>query len=180
MTSALLPLCVDMDETLVLGDTFYRAILRLWRETPEKIPAFVAQLLEGGRPAAKAWLANIFPVQAASLPYRKELVDYLRAEKQKGRKLYLISASTQATVDEVARHTGLFDAAYGSDEKTNLKGSRKAAFIIQNISPHFAYAGDSFADLFVWNKAESAVLCGWKAWLLKPLLRGKVEALFPG
>ncbi len=173
---ASLPLCVDLDETLLLDDTFRLGLKRLWRD-PLRIPAFLVRLAAGGRPAAKDWLAEKFPLDPATLRYRGALVAYLRAEKASGRKLYLVSAASQKIVDAVARHLGLFDGAYGSGARGNLKGRRKAAFIIEKIGPRFCYAGDSHADLAVWNRASAAILCG-KAVTLRAALRPAVEAAF--
>jgi phosphoserine phosphatase len=179
MSGDLLPLCVDLDDTLILGDTFYKTILRALREQPQLIPQLLFQFLKGGRPAAKAWLARRFFIDPATLTYRQELVDYLREQKAKGRKLYLVSATNQAIADSIAKHLGLFEAAYGSSETYNLKGTAKADFIINHIAPRFAYAGDSFADLAVWNKAEGIIICGGKAKALQEILRREAELILP-
>jgi FMN phosphatase YigB (HAD superfamily) len=175
MSGELLPLCVDLDDTLIEGDTFYKTIFRALAEKPQLIPAMLLQFLKGGRPAAKAWLAQHFPIDPATLTYRTELVDYLREQKAKGRKLYLVSATNQAIAQRIADHLGLFDGAYGSSDKHNLKGTAKADFIIKNISPRFVYAGDSFADIAVWNKAEGIIVVGDKAKTILAVLRREAE-----
>ncbi|MBI3419435.1 MAG: haloacid dehalogenase-like hydrolase [Proteobacteria bacterium] len=179
MKAELLPLCVDLDDTLVLGDTVFAAVRQLIREKPQLLPAFFLKFITGGRPAAKIFLAKLFPVDPAALRYREELLSYLCAEKQQGRKLYLVSAATQDTVDRIAAHLKLFDAAYGSSATHNLKGSNKAAFIAEKISPRFAYAGDSFADLAIWKKAEAAILCGGKARILQACLGREAAMVLP-
>lgn len=181
MPGNLLPLCVDLDDTLVIGDTFFATLRKLAREKPGLLPTLLVKFIRGGRPRAKAWLAGIFPTDPAALFYREELLEYLRARKKQGQKLYLISAASQDTVDRVARHVGLFDAAYGSSATFNLKGKNKAAFIAEKISPRFAYAGDSFADLAVWKEAAQAVLCGTgvKARILRGCLGPEAEWVLP-
>lgn len=179
MSGDLLPLCVDLDDTLIIGDTFYKSIAAALCEKPQLVPQLLLQFLKGGRPAAKAWLAKLFPIDPATLTYRQDLVEYLREQKAKGRKLYLISATNQAIAQSIADHLGLFEAAYGSSETHNLKGSAKADFIIKHISPRFAYAGDSFADLAVWNKAEGIIICGGKARILLGVLHREAELVLP-
>src|ERR1043166_9719547 len=107
MNKVLLPLCVDLDETLVLKDTFYTAIGQLFRQKPRLIPQFFWQFLKGGRPRATTWLAQLLPVDPAPLQSRKAFLDYLGAEKAKGRKLYLISAANQRDVLRIADHLQL-------------------------------------------------------------------------
>jgi phosphoserine phosphatase len=171
-----LPLCVDLDGTLIHGDVLFMSICKLARERPFSLLPFLFRLVIQ-RAAAKAWLAQEVTVDVTTLPYRQELLDYLRAQKKTGRKIYLVSAANQTIVRRVAEHLKLFDAAYGSDEHTNLKGHRKAAFIKEKIAAHFVYAGDAFADLLVWKEAQGAILCG-KACAFKSRLPIAVEALF--
>jgi phosphoserine phosphatase len=178
MSDLSLPLCVDLDDTLVLGDNFYAGLGRLIREQPQHILSLIVNFLIGGRPKAKALLAQLFPVDPEKLNYRQDLLAYLHEQKQQGRKLYLVSASNQKIVLKIAQHLKLFDGAFGSSDRTNLKGATKAAFIIDNIGEKFCYAGDSFADLLVWRKASAAILCG-KARNLRPVLHLAVEAEFP-
>jgi phosphoserine phosphatase len=171
-----LPLCVDMDDTLIHTDVLMLGIQQLVCTKPWLLLWFIAWLCIQ-RAAAKAWLARIFPLDAQTLPYRTELVDYLKIQKSQGRKLFLVSAADERIVKSVARFMDLFDAAYGSDGKTNLKGSAKAAFIQSSIGTAFVYAGDSFADLLVWKVASGAILCG-KAQMFKSTLPIPVEASF--
>jgi phosphoserine phosphatase len=178
MTPTSLPLCVDLDDTLVLGDTVLHSLKHIVRDMPGLTPTLLWKFLTGGRPKVKAWMASIAPINAAALPYRTDLVDYLRAERDKGRAIYLVSAASQNTVDRVAAHLKIFSAAYGSSATYNLKGANKADFIIKTIGAKFVYAGDSFADVAVWNKAEAAILCGKKAAAIRPLLNRAVEQVF--
>lgn len=171
------PLCVDLDETLILTDTFYTGLTHLVREQPLKIPRLLLQFIHG-RAAAKTWLTQHLSFSPAALPYRAALVDYLRREKAKGRKLYLVSASAEAWVKAVAGHLGFFDGAYGSTARLNLKGHNKSTFILQHIAPAFVYAGDSFADCAVWARAQGAILCGPKTAFLRRKISIPVEAEF--
>ena len=78
-----LPLCVDLDGTLVAGDTLYESLicaLRRW-DTAPKIIGWLAR----GRAYLKARLAGIGPIDPAVLPYNRPLLAYLRSERQRGR-----------------------------------------------------------------------------------------------
>ncbi|MDX1922150.1 MAG: hypothetical protein SFW65_03345 [Alphaproteobacteria bacterium] len=171
-----LPLCVDLDDTLIHTDVLRLGIKQLVFKKPWLLPWFLVWLgLK--RAAAKAWLAKEFDVDAATLPYRAELLSYLKDQKASGRKLYLVSAADERIVRHVASTLGLFDAAYGSNGIHNLKGRNKAKFIREHIARGFVYAGDSFADLQVWKMASGAILCG-RANMFKSSLPIPIEASF--
>jgi hypothetical protein len=146
------------------------------KTTQNIFPWFIIFLIKN-RPHAKAWLAEQFPCVAEKISYRQDLVDYLRIQKKNGRKLYLVSASDIKNVSAVAQYIGLFDGAYGSDGKINLKGTNKLNFIIKHISADFVYAGDCHADKHIWNKAKGAILCGKSAGFLDEMII-PVEAVF--
>lgn len=170
------PLCVDLDDTLIETDVLWVGLRQLLRQKPWLILWFLFWLLLR-RAAAKAWLAREYPLDAAILPYRKALLEYLQQQKVAGRKIYLVSAGDEKNVRAVANHLKLFDGAYGSDGKTNLKGGAKARFICDKLTRQFVYAGDSFADLQVWKEAAGAILCG-KARFMRQHLPIPVEAVF--
>lgn len=172
----LLPLCVDMDDTLIHKDVLILGIEKLALSKPWLLPWFIAWLCIS-RAGAKAWLAREIQIDAANLPYRKALMDYLKMQKALGRKLILVSAADERIVKRVASFTKLFDEAYGSDGHTNLKGNAKAIFIQKTVGADFVYAGDSFADLKVWKFAKGAILCG-KATMFQSNLTIPVEATF--
>lgn len=170
-------LCVDMDETLILTDTLYHAMARLFVTRPWLFPWFCLFLL-GNRAGAKAWIARNVPLSPSRFPFRQDLLAYLKREKETGRKIYLVSAADQNVVSACAAQTGLFDGAFGSDGVRNLKGANKAAFIRRNLSEHFVYAGDCHADKKIWQHAAGAILCG-KAAAFENTLGIPVEAVFP-
>lgn len=170
------PLCVDLDETLIHADVLVLGIKQLVLTKPWLLPWFIVWLCIK-RAAAKAWLAKEIDLDPETFPYRTELVNYLKEQKALGRKIYLVSAADERIVKHVASSLGLFDAAYGSDGATNLKGRNKADFIREHIARAFVYAGDSFADLQVWKIASGAILCG-KAQMFKSRLSIPVEASF--
>ncbi len=176
MNTLSLPLCVDMDETLIHSDVLLLGITKLATSNPWLLPWFIVQLCVN-RAKAKAWLARTIDLDVTTFPYRAELLDYLRQQKMAGRRLILVSAADEHLVKRVADHIGVFDAAYGSDGHINLKGRAKAHFIKTHIAERFVYAGDSCADLQVWSHASGAIVCG-KARLFQSILSIPVEASF--
>jgi FMN phosphatase YigB (HAD superfamily) len=60
-------------------------------------------------------VAQASSLDAESLPYRTDLLEYLRAEKRRGRELVLATAAHTDIADAVAKHLDLFDKVLGSD-----------------------------------------------------------------
>lgn len=156
--SAKLPLAVDLDGTLIRGDLFSEAILRLAFEKPWKLPELVLWLLRG-RAYAKARLAEMFPPDVTHLPYDERVVDWARAEEAAGRIVVLATASDQHAAQAVADHLGMFERVFASDGKTNLKSQRKGEALAAAYPDGFCYAGNEMADIKVWRLAKQAVVC---------------------
>ncbi len=155
--SASIPLVVDLDGTLTPTDTLVESALLLAKRSPLdllRLPLWLAR----GREVMKSELARRVSLAPDQLPYREDLLDYLRREKAAGRALVLATAAHQSIADGVARHLALFDRVLATDGTRNLKGRHKLAAIRAEVGPAFVYAGDSAADLAVWEGAQAAVL----------------------
>jgi 4-hydroxybenzoate polyprenyltransferase len=151
-----LPLCVDLDGTLVRSDTLVDSLaagVRNWRIWWALLGIF------GGRAALKRRIAELEPVEAASLPYNAELLEYLRGEKARGRMLVLATAADRRTADAVAAHLEFFDSVIASDGVRNLRGQHKANALVERFGEKgFVYAGNDRSDLHIWGSAGGAVI----------------------
>lgn len=151
------PLCVDLDGTLVQSDILVESLRLLARKHPLQLLR-LPYWLAGGRAKLKAKLASAVRIDAASLPYNALLLDYLRAERAQGRRLFLVTASHEQPARDVANHVGLFDGVIGTDGRQNLKGRAKCRELVRRFGDGgFDYAGDSAADLAVWPAARQAI-----------------------
>ena len=157
--NSLAPLVVDLDGTLTSTDTLLESAIRILKRTPAQALLMPAWLWRG-RAYFKAAIASRCTFPADLLPYRQDLLAYLKAEKERGRVIVLATAAHRIIAEAVAAHLGIFDRVLASDESTNLKGEFKLARIQQTVGMRFVYAGDSSADLPIWKAAESAVLVG--------------------
>ncbi|HUC60560.1 MAG TPA: UbiA family prenyltransferase [Alphaproteobacteria bacterium] len=154
------PLVVDLDGTLIRSDFMIESFFALLAKRPLAAFASVASLARGVG-AFKAALAAAAPVDAATLPVNRELVDWLKAEKARGRALYLASASDRKFVDAMAAELALFDGVFASDEHRNLAGENKAAALVEAFGRGgFDYVGNSSADVPVWMAAREAIVAG--------------------
>lgn len=152
----LLPLCVDLDGTLVRTDTLVEGLLVLGGSL--RLSALLAPAARG-RAALKARVAELSPPDPALLPYNQGMLDYIRSQRAAGRHIVLATASNEATARLIADHLGLFDEVIASSPARNLKGPAKAAALVERFGRGgFVYAGDHRADLPVWAAAAAAVM----------------------
>jgi len=156
--SSAAPLFVDLDGTLVRTDTLYEGILAGLKLAPLQTLLALLGAVTGRVAGVKRRLALAGgAVEAACLPYRSDVLEFLRAERAAGRPLVLATASDETVAWRVAEHLDLFDAVIGSDGERNLKGRHKVAAIRAYCAEQgwesFAYMGDSSADLPIWEAA---------------------------
>lgn len=155
-TSAI-PLVIDLDGTLTPTDTLVESIIQLCKQHPFDLLKLPFWLIKG-RSSFKASIANRSTLSVTTLPYRTNLVNYLRNEKKNGRQLILATAANSNIANAVAAHLDLFDTVLSSSEIHNLKGTEKLIAIQKSVGSQFVYAGDSKADLPIWQAAQAAIL----------------------
>jgi 4-hydroxybenzoate polyprenyltransferase/phosphoserine phosphatase len=152
------PICVDLDGTLVATDTLVESFLLLLKDNPRAALGALPLTL-GNRASFKRRIAEKSALNAALLPYREDLLEYLRAEALKGRKLYLVTGADSKIAAAVADHLGIFHGVIASDGRSNNTGSVKAEAIRATIEPgEFYYAGNSSDDLAVWRHSGGAIV----------------------
>ncbi len=152
----MVPLCVDLDGTLIRSDTLYETLLLLIKQHPLTLLLLPLWWLRG-KAHVKAQIARRVTFDASALPYRDNLVSWLRGEHARGRRLVLASGANLAVVDAVAAHLGFFDATVGSDGTNNTIGEAKAEALVKAYG-EFDYIGDSSVDVAVWQVAREALL----------------------
>jgi 4-hydroxybenzoate polyprenyltransferase/phosphoserine phosphatase len=151
-----LPLCVDLDGTLVRSDTLVEGFFA-FATNPRVVGALLR--LAGGRAAFKQAVAAGAELDPALLPYNETLLAYLRVQKAAGRRLVLATAADQRIARAVAVHLGIFDEVVASDGTSNLKGEAKARALVGRFGAGgFVYAGDSAADVPIWRQAAAVIL----------------------
>lgn len=158
-----------MDGTLVLSDTLHESLLVLLRRQPLWLFVLPLWLLRG-KAAFKRAVAARVQVDPATLPLNVPFLAWLRERHARpGRgEIVLCTAADAAVAQAVAGHLGLFDAVIASDGGRNLAGPAKAQALVQRYGERgFDYAGNSAADLAVWQQARGAVVVNAPARLLR-------------
>ena len=156
LTTCDTPLCVDLDGTLLKTDLLHEGLARLLAR-PWLLFLAAFQLLRG-RAALKHWVAARVPLDPSLLPYREDVLSWLRQQKQRGRYLVLATGADQSLAHAVAVHLNLFDEVMASDGFVNLTGHAKAERLVAEYGKgQFDYLGDSSTDRPVWAEARRAI-----------------------
>jgi 4-hydroxybenzoate polyprenyltransferase len=153
-----IPLCVDLDGTLIRSDLLLESLLLLVKRNPLFLLRAVLWLVRG-RAVLKAEVAARVTLNAASLPYNKSLVAWLKGERGTGRGVWLCTAANEKLATNVANHMALFDGVIASDSSANLAGKHKAARLIERFGDEgFDYCGNERRDLAIWRHARGAIV----------------------
>ena len=153
-----MPICVDLDGTLVKSDTLIDSLLVLVRVHPLLIPLLPGQVLRG-KAAFKAYVTEHVSLDVAHLPYNRKLLRFLQQERTRGRKIFLATGADVRLARRVADHLGVFDGVLGSDGANNLTGNMKMDKLRSQFgSSDFVYVGNDTPDLpLMAGAAESMV-----------------------
>lgn len=152
------PLCVDLDGTLIRTDLLWESMARLLKRNPFWLLVLPFWWMKG-RACLKRQIAARVAVDPAALPYHEPFLEFLRSLKRDGRPLVLATASDGALARQVAEHVGLFDEVVASDGQTNLRGAAKVCKLTEKFGKRgFDYAGNSAVDLAVWEQARAAIV----------------------
>lgn len=152
------PLCVDLDGTLVTTDMLLESICELVRSSPAYLILLPLWLFRGWA-YLKRKVAQCTDLDVAILPYNQPFLKFLKAQHRKGRVLNLVTAADKKIANKVARYVGLFSAVFASDGKVNLKGKMKRQVLEEKYgSGGYSYAGNAKEDLEVWRRADEAIV----------------------
>ena len=152
------PLVVDLDGTLVATDLLIESLFVLAKRRPLHlllVPFWLAQ----GKARLKRHLAQEAMPDVPTLPYRRDLIEYLEGARRLGTPLMLATAADERIAQAVAHHVGLFDAVFASDGTVNLKGENKRDRLITEFGAQgFDYLGSGRTDHAVWGASRKAFL----------------------
>ena len=152
------PLVVDLDGTLIRTDMLHESALRVLRDNPFDT-IYIPYWLSRGKAVLKRHLAHRTDFDPSSLPYNYDLLKWLQQQRIQGRKLVLCTASDLSIATAISEYLGVFDEVIASDGTTNLSGKLKADALEQRFGhAGFDYAGNSHADLQVWQRSRRAVV----------------------
>jgi 4-hydroxybenzoate polyprenyltransferase len=150
------PLCVDLDGTLIHTDLLVESALALLRRNPWYLFCLPFWLIQG-KAHLKREIARRVQLDIERLPYDTRVLEWLRHSDQRPR--VLCTAADQMLADAVAAQIGGFDLVLGSDSERNLDAPRKAVVLVERYGERgFDYAGNASVDLAVWAHARRAIV----------------------
>ena len=154
-----IPLCLDLDGTLLRSDLLIESALALLARNPLWLLLFPWWLL-GGKANLKRQIAGRVVTDASHLPFDTRVVALAQEARAAGRPVILCTASDELLARPIVEHLQ-FDGLLASDGATNLSGSRKAQALVERYGDKgFDYAGNASVDLHVWKRARQAIVLG--------------------
>ncbi len=152
------PLVVDLDGTLIKSDLLYESALLLLKRNPLNI-FLIIRWFFSGISVLKTKLAERVIIDIELLPYNVSFLEFIKIEFEKGRELTLATASALTYAQRVADHLRIFSMVLATDEKNNLRGSKKLERLISLYGEKgFDYAGDSSTDIVIFSHCRNAHL----------------------
>ena len=154
------PLVVDVDGSLVIGDLFIEGVVRLLAVSPLNLLAllfWVAVTVPRGRAALKRRVAEAVMLPPATLVLNPAVVNEIAVAKAAGREIWLASASDELVVAPLAETVGA-TGCLASDGSINLVGRTKATVLVEKFGKGgFDYIGNERRDLVLWKQARRAI-----------------------
>lgn len=152
------PLVVDLDGTLLLGDSLHEMAFGYCLKNPLRIFNLIVWLKKG-RAFLKQQLAINAPLQPEDMTFSIEVLRLIQLEHQVGRPIFLATGSDAKVAAAVGDRLRVFSKILASDGRLNLTGSRKLAKIQEVCSGGpFIYAGNDYVDLPLWQASRIAIL----------------------
>jgi 4-hydroxybenzoate polyprenyltransferase/phosphoserine phosphatase len=173
------PLAVDLDGTLIRSDLLWESAASAVARKPWLLAAIPFWLL-AGRARFKERLAREGALDCALLPYRAEVVEWLRDQHAAGRRIVIATAAHESLAKGVSRHLGFVESVLATKEGRNLKGEAKREALVAAYGERgYDYLGDSAADLPAWRSARTAHGAGDASLLATARTEGRAGREFP-
>lgn len=172
------PFVVDLDGTLIRTDLLYQSLFLFIKQKPLQLiaPFF---WISKGKSHLKTELAHRVSIDISVLPYDTAVIALIKGERAKNRQIILATASHKIYADQIAKHLNLFDRVVATDGTRNFSSYAKRDFLVEEFgNGGFDYAGNSHADIPVWESAGKAYIVNPERGVEKRALKkGNVERI---
>jgi 4-hydroxybenzoate polyprenyltransferase/putative flippase GtrA len=150
-----LPLVVELESALLKTDMVVEAMVAaLFARPLATAPALVRH-----RAAFKGQVAEPKHVDAATLPLRQDVLDYLTSQRESGRELHLISSGHPSIAQAIGARLGIFTYVLGADLASD-QSSERVRQVLERCPHGFTYAGGRGTKPEMWRHAAGVVLVG--------------------
>jgi 4-hydroxybenzoate polyprenyltransferase len=151
------PLVVDLEGALLRSDLLIESAFARARKKPFDLLRIPAWLSHGSAELRRELTRESAP-DARTLPYRADVVEFLRSERRLGRPMVLATEADEELANAVARELGLFDAVVARGGEATPDRSMHEALVAQFGERGFDYAGGARAGDGIWSAARRAIL----------------------
>ena len=154
----MIPLIVDLDGTLIKSDLMVESAFQLLRRNVLFLFRMLAWTVRG-KAYLKEQVARHVQLDPSHIPCNRRFLSFLEQEVERGRPIYLASASDARFAVTIAEYFGLFARVLASDGRSNLAGMKKLKAILEATPDgHFDYAGNARVDVPIWQRARHAIV----------------------
>jgi 4-hydroxybenzoate polyprenyltransferase len=165
------PICVELEGTLTAANPAHEQLLWLARNAPRAL----LSLLPGWRRDRDAFWSAVAarsPIALETLPWREDLLDWLRAERARGRHIVLLAPAHGGGAERIAAHLGVFDEILLTPSSGGAQ-ARRAELLARFGSGGFDVVTGGAANGVSWSIARGGVVAGgsgparpsWRVWL---------------
>jgi 4-hydroxybenzoate polyprenyltransferase len=96
----------------------------------------------------------------ATLPFRADLLQWLREERARGRRVVLVADGDPQLAEQIAAHLELFDEVARTEGAGSAAERKRRALVERFGERGFDYAGSDAADMAVWETSRGAIVVG--------------------
>lgn len=180
ISNSSLPLCIDLDGTLIQTDSLWESCLRLISQKPHILLLLPLWLL-CGKAGFKEKVSQHVELAPSSLPFNTSLLKYLTQQRLHNRHIVLVTAASKKIAEAISSHLNIFDDVLSSDKAVNLSGKNKAKALVDKYGEKgFVYAGNASIDLDVWQHSAAAIVVNGSEKLLDAAKKiTSIEKIFP-
>ena len=162
-----IPLVVDLDGTLLRSDLLLETGMVYLQKNPLGIIKPIYWIAKG-KAELKYKLAESTSLDVSILPYNSDVLELVKEERKKGRKVVLATASWHSLADRIAEYLNLFDDVIATNSQHNLSAQQKRDVLVERYGiVGFDYVGNSNDDLCVWRASRKAYVVNPNAHVLR-------------
>ena len=164
-----LPICVDLDGTLIRNDISIETALKFMSSGVIHIFKLIYWLCYGIA-YTKYRISQYIDINPSELDYNNNLLMFLKIKKREGYKLFLATGSTMKYANQIADYLKIFSDVFASNQNNNLIAKNKAQKLEQVFgNKGFIYVGNSIDDIPVWKKAKQCLVVSPNSKVIKSL-----------
>jgi 4-hydroxybenzoate polyprenyltransferase len=153
-----LPLCVELDHTLIKTSLSQEALLQAVKRRPWLVPMFFIWWLQG-RAIFKRRIAELAPMDMEQVPCRPGVLEWILARKAEGRELFLMASCDPLLANGIAHRFGIFSDVLSGDGQTAFGEREKSRELLRRFGQQaFDYVGPGTRNLSIFRNVHSAAL----------------------